>query len=129
MLDGTDEDLCYNRSMTRAVDDFVKQRILPEYQDIVAMIRKLMRETAPHAKEVISYGVPAWKGNRMLAFLSASKKEITVYFWRGGKFENKYGLLQGPGQVSRRLKFRKLQDVKKGVLRYYIKQALKFDTE
>jgi hypothetical protein len=115
--------------MTKAVDEFVKQSVRPEYKAIVALIRKLVRETAPHAKEVISYGVPAWRGNRMLAFLSASKKEITVYFWRGGKFEDKYGLLQGPGQVSRRLKFRKLKDVKKGALRYYIKQALKFDKE
>lgn len=44
------------------VDEFVKTRVLPEFQPIAAMLRELMREMAPDAHEEIRYGIPAYKG-------------------------------------------------------------------
>ena len=111
------------------VDEFVKHKVLPQHQDIVTMIRQLMREIAPDAKEVISYGILAWKGKRMLAVISPTKKDITFAFSRGAEFEDKYGILQGVGKVSKHIKIKNLNDVNKGVLQYYIKQALKLDTK
>lgn len=32
------------------VDEFVKTKVLPEYRDILEMLRSLMREMAPDAK-------------------------------------------------------------------------------
>ncbi len=119
----------YNKNMTITVDEFVKHRVLPEHQDIVAMLRQLMRETAPGAQEVISYGILAWKGKRMLAVVSPTKQDITFAFSRGAAFEDKYGLLQGVGTISKHVKLKSLGDVNKSALRYYIKQALKFDKE
>jgi hypothetical protein len=113
--------------MTITVDEFAKHKVLPEHQDIVAMIRQLMREMAPDAKELISYGIPAWKGKRILAVISPTKKDITFAFSRGAEFEDKYGLLQGVGRVSKHVKIKSLTDVNKTALRYYIKQALKYD--
>jgi uncharacterized protein YdhG (YjbR/CyaY superfamily) len=113
--------------MTITVDEFVKHKVLPEHQDIVAMIRQLMREMAPDAKELISYGIPAWKGKRILAVISPTKKDITFAFSRGAEFEDKYGLLQGVGRVSKHVTIKSLTDVNKTALRYYIKQALKYD--
>lgn len=49
-----------------AVDEFVKTKVLPEYRVIVSMLRKLMQEMAPDAKEVISYGIPVYKKKRIL---------------------------------------------------------------
>ena len=63
--------------MVMTVDEFVKHKVLPKHQDIVAMIRQIMREMAPDAKEVISYGIPAWKGKRLLAVISPTKRDIT----------------------------------------------------
>jgi hypothetical protein len=111
------------------VDEFVKHKVLPAHQDIVAMIRQLMRETAPDAKEIISYGIPVWKGKRILAVISPTKKDITFAFSRGAEFEDKYGLLRGVGKVSKHVKIKRLEDVKKSALRYYVKQAVKFDTD
>ncbi len=48
-----------------SVDEYVRTKIRPEQQEIVAMLRKLMGELAPNAKEEISYGIPAWKGKRI----------------------------------------------------------------
>jgi hypothetical protein len=50
------------RGVMDSVDDFVRKRILPEFHDIVAMLRALMRECAPLATEQISYGLPMWNG-------------------------------------------------------------------
>jgi hypothetical protein len=35
--------------MSVTVDEFVKARVLPEYRDVVAMLRALMREIATQA--------------------------------------------------------------------------------
>ena len=111
------------------VDDFIRSKVLPEYKDIVTMLRQAMREIAPEAQELISYGIPVYKRNRILAVISPTKKDITFAFSRGAEFADKYGLLQGVGNVSKHIKLRTPKDVNKTVLRYYIKQALDFDTK
>src|SRR6476469_9038088 len=107
-----------------AADGFIKQRVQPEHYDIVEMLRNLMREVAPNAKEVLTYGVLAWRGNLILAVISPTKKDITFSFSKGADFEDKYGLLQGVGRVSKYIKIKNLKETNKTALKYYIKQAL-----
>ena len=109
------------------VDDFVKTKVLPEFRPVVAMIRELMKECAPNAKEIISYGIPAYKAKRILAVISPTKQDITFAFSRGAEFEDKYNLLQGVGKVSKHVKLKNLADANQDALRYYIQQALEFD--
>ena len=111
----------------KTVDDFVLTRVLPEFRPIVAMIRELMKECAPNAKEVISYGIPGYKAKRILAVISPTKKDITFAFSRGAEFEDKYGLLRGAGKVSKHVKIKDLQAINNEALRYYIEQALELD--
>ena len=110
------------------VDEFVEQRVLPEYRYIVAELRKLMHECAPEAREVISYGVPMYKQSRTLAVISPTKKGITFALSRGATFKDKYNLLEGEGKVSKNVRMRSLRDVNRPALRYYIKQALELDS-
>ena len=65
---------------TDSVDAFVEEQVLPEFRDIVAMVRAVMRECAPRATERISYGLPMWIGNSRLAWISPSKRDITFGF-------------------------------------------------
>jgi hypothetical protein len=109
------------------VDDFVKAKVLPELQPIVAMIRDLMKECAPNTTESISYGIPAYKANRIVAVISPTKKDITFSFSRGAQFEDKFGLLKGVGKSSKHVKIKNLAGANKDALRYYIQQALEFD--
>jgi len=109
------------------VDDFVKTKVLPEFQPVVALIRELMRECAPSAQETISYGIPAFKAKRILAVISPTKKDITFAFSRGAEFEDRYGLLRGVGKVSKHVKIKNLAQVNEEALRYYIQQALELD--
>ena len=115
--------------MGMTVDEFVQSKVLAEYRDIVAAIRSLMKECAPNAKEMISYGIPAYKGRRILAVISPTKKGITLAFSRGAEFEDRYGLLEGVGKVSKNVRMRRMEEFNEAALRYYIKQALEFDSE
>ena len=86
-----------------------------------------MREEAPNAKEEISYGIPAWKLQRIIAVISPTKRDITFSFSRGAQFEDKYGLLRGVGKSSKHVKIKNLGGVNKEALRYYIRQALELN--
>jgi hypothetical protein len=109
------------------VDEFVEGKVLPELREVVKLIRSFMREFAPGVQELISYGIPAYKGKRILAVISPTKKDITFAFSRGAQFEDKYNLLKGVGKSSKHIKFKNACDFKKEALEYYIKQALEFD--
>jgi hypothetical protein len=110
-----------------AVDEFVERRVLPEFRPIVAELRKLMRRHAPDAQEMIGYGIPVYKLKRTLAVISPTKQGITFAFSRGAEFEDRYGLLEGVGKVSKNVRMKNLNEVNKPALRYYIKQALELD--
>jgi hypothetical protein len=110
-----------------AVDEFVRTRVLPEFHPVVAAIRKLMKDCAPDAQEIISYGIPAYRGRLILAVISPTKKDITLAFSRGAEFDDRYGLLRGVGKVSKHVKLKKLSDVNEEALRHYIQQALELD--
>jgi hypothetical protein len=115
--------------MATTIDEYVKTKIRSEHQETVKMLRRLMREMAPNANEVISHGIPAFKGIRILAVISPTKKDITLAFSRGAEFEDKYGLLQGVGKTSKHVKIKNLEEVNEAALRYYIKQAIEFDAK
>ena len=114
---------------TTAVDDFVKHRVAPEHQAIVARLRKLMKKYAPDAKEGINYGILAWKQKRIVAVVNATKNGITFAFAGGANFTDKYGLLQGVGKVSKHMKFTSVAEVNPAALRDYIRQAVESENQ
>ena len=109
------------------VDEFVKRKVQPEYQSVVAAIRSLMKSSAPDANEVMSYGLPMYIQKKTLAWISPSKTGITFGFTYGSEFEDRYGLLRGVGKHAKHVRMKKLSEVNKPALRYYIKQALRLD--
>lgn len=115
--------------MSVTVDEYVRKKVLPEHQQVVKMIRQIMHELAPGAIEMIGYNMPVWKGKRILAWIIATRKDITFGFTRGTRFKDKYGVLRGVGKSARHIKLKSTKDVDKKVLGYYIKQALELDTE
>lgn len=110
------------------VDEFVETKVLPELRPVVEMVRELMRECAPNAQELISYGIPVYRGKKGLAVISPTKKDITFAFSRGAEFEDKFGLLTGVGKKSKNVKIKNVEGVNKEAIRYYIKQALELDS-
>lgn len=109
------------------VDDVIKARVQPGLQPVVAMIRGLMKECAPEAQEIISYGIPAYRVRRIVAVISPTKQDITFSFSRGAEFEDRYGLLGGTGHKSKFVKMKSVASANQEALRYYIKQALEIE--
>lgn len=109
------------------IDDYIETKLDPKYREIVAALRTLMAETAPEAAECLTYGSPAWRGNKNLAVISQSKTHLTFAFERGAEFQDDHGLLQGVGKKTRHVKIKTLDAVDEAALRDYIAQAVRLD--
>ncbi len=109
------------------VDEYVRTKVQPEFQDTVARLRGLMHELAPEVRETMSYGMPTYKVKRIVTYILPMKKDITFSFTYGVKFEDKYGFLKGDAKFARYLKFKTPDDIDRTVLAYYLRQALELD--
>jgi hypothetical protein len=109
------------------VGEYVKRKVPPEYRAVMASLRRLIRETAPKAEELISYGMPCYKQTAIFAYLNASKTGITLSFVHGVQIDDKYGLLKGSAKWARYVRLGHPEDIDTTALKYYIKQALKLD--
>jgi hypothetical protein len=106
---------------SKEVDRFIRTRILPEYRPIARLLRKLVKECAPTIKEIIDR-TPIFRGNREIAMMNPTKRGITFALARSAELDDKYGMLAGA------MRMRKLADVNRHALRYYIKQAVALDS-
>lgn len=109
------------------LEEVIRQKVQPEFLPVVARIRLLMRSLVPNLREEVSYGIPAFRLQRIIAVISPTKKDITLAFTRGAEFEDRYGLLKGVGKRSKHLKFRHPDEVNPEVLVYYLRQATALD--
>lgn len=61
---------------------------LPEKQKVaLTHLREIIRETAPTAEEVISYGMPAYKYHGMLVYFATFKKHCSLFAVNNDVFE------------------------------------------
>lgn len=63
---------------TQTVDQYVALQPT-EVQKILQKIRQVIKQSAPNAEEVISYGIPTYKLNGNLVHFGAFKKHIGFY--------------------------------------------------
>lgn len=66
------------RTAATDVDEYIAG-FPPEVQAILRRVRQVVRDAAPQAKEVISYGVPALKQNGVLVYFAAFRSHIGFY--------------------------------------------------
>ena len=113
--------------MTPEVEAFIDTKVLPAYRAVARKVVALMAECVPEASLGISYGIPMWKLTRGIAVLSPTKKGVTFAFSQGAFFEDRYGLLEGVGKVSKNVRMSGLDEFNEPVLRYYIAEAIRHD--
>jgi uncharacterized protein YdhG (YjbR/CyaY superfamily) len=66
------------RPMPRSIDEYIAASS-PEVRPLLKKIRKTIREAAPQAEEIISYGMPALKQHGVVVYFGAFKKHIGLY--------------------------------------------------
>ena len=90
------------------VDHYISLQPI-EIQGKLNQLRKLIKDNAPDALEVISYNMPAYKFNGMLMYFAAHKNHIGLYPMATGieafkdeltKYETSKGTVQFPHNKS-----------------------------
>ncbi len=90
------------------VDHYISLQPI-EIQGKLNQLRKLIKDNAPDALEVISYNMPAYKLNGMLLYFAAHKNHIGLYPMASGieafkdeltKYETSKGTVQFPHNKS-----------------------------
>ena len=67
-----------NSKEIESVDDYIK--VFPdEIKSKLEAIREAINKVAPKATEVISYGMPAFKQNKVLVYFAVNKNHIGFY--------------------------------------------------
>ena len=117
----------YSKVKVSSVDEYIQTQVAPEHQDLVALIRDLMRQHAPAAKEIIKWAQPVWQQQAPLVVIGASKTHVLLIFSRGAEFTDMFGLLEGDGGVSKHVKLTSLPSVNQDAIRDYIEQAVRLD--
>lgn len=68
------------------IDDYLAYQ--PEkVRETLENLRQIIRDTAPEAEEVISYGIPAFKYHGMLIYFAAYKKHCSLFAGNGALTE------------------------------------------
>ena len=67
-----------SRGKPTSIDEYIAG-FGPEVRSVLQRIRDVIRAAAPEATETISYGIPAFKLNRVLVYFAAFKKHIGFY--------------------------------------------------
>ena len=67
-----------NRTLPKDIDEYIAA-FPPEIQSILRRIRQVARESAPDAREVMSYRMPALKQNGILVYFAAFKGHIGLF--------------------------------------------------
>jgi uncharacterized protein YdhG (YjbR/CyaY superfamily) len=62
----------------KTIDEYI-DKSAPEVQPILRRIRATVAKAAPDATEIISYGMPAFRGDRILIYFAAFRNHIGVY--------------------------------------------------
>lgn len=60
------------------VDEYLSL-LPPQATELIASLRRVIRQAAPEAEEVISYNMPAFKWNGILVWYAAFKNHIGLY--------------------------------------------------
>ncbi len=67
-----------SRNKPQSIDEYIDS-FPPEIAAKLSQMRQVIRQAAPKAAEVISYGMPAFKQNRVLVYFAAAKKHLGFY--------------------------------------------------
>ncbi|HLF47210.1 MAG TPA: DUF1801 domain-containing protein [Chitinophagaceae bacterium] len=119
------------------INDYIKSSP-PEIQKLLEKIRITINKAAPGAEEVICYGIPTFRLNGNLVHFAAYKNHIGFYPAPSGirAFQNELtiykcskGAVQFPvskpipsGLVSKIVKFRVMENLKKTVIKPKLKK-------
>ena len=116
MSKGTD------KTVDRYIDD------LDGWQaEVVATLRRLIRDTAPDATESIKWSQPVFEANGPFCYIRAFKSHVNFGFWRGAEIADPQGLLEGSGDKMRHVKLSGAEDIRTGAFQDMVRSAVRLN--
>lgn len=117
-----------NKTTSESIDEYIF-KFPPEIQEILKMLRKVIKESAPDAEEKISYQMPTFVFHGNLVHFAAHKNHIGFYPTPSGidafkhelsEYKGAKGSIQFPLEkplpyelISKIVKFRVTENIKK----------------
>lgn len=120
---------------TKTIENFIQDKVLPEYQPILRAFRTLIRNDFPELKEEMRggteayYSVPVYRLNHIVITISPTKQGITFAFSEGKAFKDKYKMLEGVGNKTLNIRLKSIDEFNADKMRYYIRQAVAIDQQ
>lgn len=112
-----------------SVDDYASTLAAP-VRDWFAIVRAVIRETAPVLVESIKWGQPVYESNGPAIYVRGSKAHLTVGFWRGDELEaSGFGGLDGEGTKMRHVKFHAAEEIDRERLAAIVTAAVTLNGE
>jgi hypothetical protein len=108
-----------------AIDAFIAE--LDDWRgDMIAHLRKLVREAAPNIVEDWKWGVPVWAHNGNVAAASAFKDHVKLNFFNGAAVSDPHGLFNAglDAKGSRAIDFSEGDKLKEQPLKELIRAAV-----
>lgn len=119
--------------MDAAFEQFVTERVLPQFRPIVEQFCAQMATLGPEASRRMRggtekyYSVPVYTVTRDIVAISPTKSGVTFSFTYGAEFEDRHAKLTGTGKRSRTVRVSKPESYPTEAMADYIRQAITLD--
>jgi uncharacterized protein YdhG (YjbR/CyaY superfamily) len=116
------------KTLAKNIDEYLA--LQPEkIRETLENLRQIIRETAPEAEEVISYGIPAYKYHGMLVFFAGYKKHCSLFAGNGALTEQMKEQLKAYKTSKGTIQFTVEKPLPDELVRHIVKFRMKENVE
>jgi hypothetical protein len=115
--------------MNPTVEEYIAA-LPPAQAELVRVVRELVRQAAPDARESIKWAQPVWEVQGPVCSVKAFRQACNVNFWRGAELAERADpdrLLLGQGGKMRHLRLAGLDDVRPAALQRLVQAAVELN--
>ncbi len=98
-----------------------------EWQAVLGQLRKIIRQAAPRADEMLNWGKPWYWQQGMLCYFSAGKSHVTLGFRRATELRDPQGLFEGTGKSMRHVKIRGPADIRPRQFAAWVRESVRLN--
>lgn len=114
--------------LAKNIDEYLT--LQPEkIRETLENLRQIIRETAPEAEEMISYGIPAYKYHGMLVFFAGYKKHCSLFAGNGALTEQMKDQLKEHKTSKGTIQFTVEKPLPDELVRYIVKFRMRENVE
>ncbi len=115
----------------RAADGYFRSIEPAEVKRLAGELRKIVREGAPRAIELLKWGIPCYiRNGKGVCAIRAHGAHVTLQFWEAGiDLPDPGGLLEGTGKRLRHVKIRERGDLRRDHLLALVRAAARWNDE